>query len=382
MSIWFLEQRDVVNHPDLGSASPEVTKKVCYDETKNENEERNTGYPPINEAILLEMIAFMRDQQFYKSEAVKDHNIFKKEVVPRNLIPLQKRCHLCNATLSNPIKVSENVIVVTFQGAFKDYISYVKQCLFCKHFYRYQACIHGIHNYDDRFFMGIDVCLFLREHVQNHSSVSSFVKSYNTLFNCTLVHQSNLNGYLPFDLLCEAEREFYCYVSGYHPSALIMDLNRKIAFKMTSEEFEETNIDKNYIEPDLNLTLNTEHLKVKKGTDKNIENDECREMTEKRLLEMLSNDALRKVKSAAKTCKVSAVGSKIDIRMRIKAAALKDGKRFRKTFSKIWGHFGGWLSFSCPHGVVCYLKFLLPSESSRDYVGCLWNIYLISRSSI
>ena len=158
---------------------------------------------------------------------------------------------MCNATLSNPIKVSENVIVVTFQGALKDYINYVKQCLFCEHFYRDQACIHGIHNYDDRFFMGIDVCLFLREHIQNHSSVSSFVKSYHTLFNCTLVHQSLLNGYLPFDVLCEAEREFYCYVSGYHPSALIMDLNRKIAFKMTSEEFEETNIDK---KTTLNLT--------------------------------------------------------------------------------------------------------------------------------
>ena len=63
-------------------------------------------------------------------------------------------------------------------------------------------------------------------------------------------------------------------------------------------------------------------------------------MTEKRLLEMLSNDTLRKVKSAAKTCKRSTVGSKIDIIMRIKAAALTDGKRFCKTFSKIWGHLG------------------------------------------
>ena len=251
MSIWFLEQTHVITHPDLGSASPEVTKKVCYNETKNENEERKTGYAPINEAILLEMIAFMRDQQFYKSEAVKYRNIFKKEIVPQNLTPLQKKCHLCNATLSNPIKVSENVIVVTFQGAFKDYISYVKQCLFCEHFYRYQTCIHAIHNYDDRFFMGIDVCLFLREHIQNHSSVSSFVKSYNTLFNYTLVHQSVLNGYLLFDVLCETEREFYCYVSGCHHSALIMDLNRKIAFKMTSKELEEITMDKNNMEPDL-----------------------------------------------------------------------------------------------------------------------------------
>ena len=61
----------------------------------------------------------------------------------------------------------------------------------------------------------------------------------------------------------------------------------------------------------------------------------------------------------------------MDIIMRIKAAALKDGKKFRKIFSKIWGHSGGWLSFSCPHGVVYYLKFLLRPESSRDYVDGL-----------
>ena len=252
--------------------------------------------------------------------------------------------------------------------------------------------------------MGIDVFLFLREHIQNHSSLSSFVKLYNTPFNCNLVHQSVLNGYLIFDTLCEKEREFYCYVCGYHLSTLIMDLNKKIAFKMPTEEFEEITIDRNNIEPDivdmdsfwekielaviskaftrsnmksLNIKpnlhylapyigkktrscsniLNTEHRKVKTTTEKNIENDDCMEMTEERLLEMLPNDILRKVKSAAETCKVSIVGCKMDIIIRIKAAALKNGKRFRKFFSKIWGNSGGCLSFSCPHGVVSYLNF-------------------------
>ena len=46
-------------------------------------------------------------------------------------------------------------------------------------------------------------------------------------------------------------------------------------------------------------------------------------------------------------------------------------KNFAKSFSKIWCHSRGWLSFSCPHGVVYYLKFLLGSESSRDYVDGL-----------
>ena len=81
------------------------------------------------------MIVFMRDQQFYKSEAVKDCNIFKKEIVPQNLIMLQEKCYLCNATLSNSIKVSENVIVVTFQEVSIDYISYAKWCLLCEHFH-------------------------------------------------------------------------------------------------------------------------------------------------------------------------------------------------------------------------------------------------------
>ena len=73
---------------------------------------------------------------------------------------------------------------------------------------------------------------------------------------------------------------------------------------------------------------------MKTGTEKNIENDDCREMTEERLLEMLSNDTFQKVKSAAKTSKVSTVGSKMDIIMRIKAAALKDGKNFTNFFRK------------------------------------------------
>ena len=73
---------------------------------------------------------------------------------------------------------------------------------------------------------------------------------------------------------------------------------------------------------------------MKTGTEKNIENDDCREMTKEKLLEMLFNDTLQKVKNAAKTSTVSTVGSKMDIIMRIKAAALKDGKKFHKLFRK------------------------------------------------
>ena len=89
---------------------------------------------------------------------------------------------------------------------------------------------------------------------------------------------------------------------------------------------------------------------------------------------MLSNNILKKVKKAARSCNVSTVGSKIDIIMRIKAAILAEDSKFIKIFSNIWGHSGGWLTFSCPHGVVYYLKLLLRSESSRNYIDGLLSI--------
>ena len=123
------------------------------------------------------------------------------------------------------------------------------------------------------------------------------------------------------------------------------------------------------------IVLNTEHRKINKGNGKLEE--ECREMSQERILEMLSNDSYLQVKNTAKRCKISTAGSKIDIIMRLKSVLTRDEEKFNKIFTKMWGHAGGWLSFSCPHGVVYYLKFLLRAESCRDYVdGCLSMAYL------
>ena len=86
-------------------------------------------------------------------------------------------------------------------------------------------------------------------------------------------------------------------------------------------------------------------------------------MTEERILEMLSSDSFRKVKTYAKTCNVSTKGNKLDIIMRIESAITRDDEKYKKLFSKMWGHSCGWLTFSCPHGIVYYLQFILRSES-------------------
>ena len=64
-------------------------------------------------------------------------------------------------------------------------------------------------------------------------------------------------------------------------------------------------------------------------------------------------------------------GSKLDMLLEIKRAISKDNEKFKKAFSKLWGCSGGWVSGTCPHGVIYALKFDSRAESPRDYVGIL-----------
>ena len=77
-------------------------------------------------------------------------------------------------------------------------------------------------------------------------------------------------------------------------------------------------------------------------------------MTEERILEMLSSEKLKKVKSVAKSCNIATQGSKLDILLKIKEVINKNDAIFKKVFFKLWGHSGSWLSFSCTHGIVYY----------------------------
>ena len=115
--------------------------------------------------------------------------------------------------------------------------------------------------------------------------------------------------------------------------------------------------------------FNTEHRKVK-VEDGKIE-DDCREVTEERLLEMLHHSTLKEVRSFAKRLGLTGTGSKLEIIMNIKNAVQNNDEKFNKAFSKLWGCSGGWASGTCPHGVVYALKFLIRSESPRDYVDIL-----------
>ena len=62
-------------------------------------------------------------------------------------------------------------------------------------------------------------------------------------------------------------------------------------------------------------------------------------MNEERLIEMLSNNTLKKVKKAVKPYNISTAGNKISIIVRIKVAILTDDSKFRNIFSNIFDVF-------------------------------------------
>jgi len=122
-------------------------------------------------------------------------------------------------------------------------------------FYRYQESNHGIHNYNDQFFIGIDVCLYIREHIQQHNSINSFVESYIRLFSCKLNNHAVVEAYLMFDALLDDPYEFKCSLCGDYPWALVADANRKVSFKCNFNEIDQSDEDSDQIDCYENMAL-------------------------------------------------------------------------------------------------------------------------------
>ena len=379
-------------------------------------EPKRSFYPPKScQETLDKMCKYILQNKKYSRVDIENSKTFNLEKIPRNFIPFETHCHFCQAVLGPACLVSSKARIISLSGIHVGFSSYVKQCKNCNVFYRYQEGTDGVHNFDDLLFLAFEVCLFLREHVQQANSINSFVEILSRLFTTNLNKQAISNSYLLFDLLSSSDRNFKCNICGDNPWAIVTDVNRKIAFKCSFEEINDLNEDLDsyngevnmndfwekveldiirrsftkslncgQIKPNFsfwapfmnpssrtsNILHNTEHKKMSSSLE-NMEED-FRELSEERILEMLSHDTAVKVRSTAKSCGISNIkGSKIDILMRIKSAINKDSEKFKNIFTKLWGHSGGWLTFSCLHGIVYYVKFLIRAESCRDYVDGL-----------
>jgi hypothetical protein len=304
---------------------------------------------------------------------------------------------------------------VSINKVVTDVQTFFKRCTNCGVCYRYQEHDSGVHNFNDILLISIDLCHFLRDCLHEHMPIGSVVKVLERKLNRQLNSQAIINAYLHYESMCEHPYDYSCNLCGYHPTTLIMDLNKKVAFDCPlsdlelpddydANEADTVNCDTFWRNVELGMILrgfpqrkvpafnikpsllgwspfisrnsrsgpvivNTEHKEseqtewgIRKGLSRNHRG---------RLVELLQHSPRHEIESFAKTLGAKTTGAKIDIISRIKLAISKDNHKFRKAFSKLWGSSGGWVSGTCTHGVIYCLKFVLRAESPRDYIDLI-----------
>lgn len=123
-------------------------------------------------------------------------------------VPLETRCHLCSTALSAPIRITNKAVIVTLNKFVDGVETYYKRCGKCGMCYRYQEVDSDIHNFNDTFLIGLDVCRFLRDSLQEHLPIGSIVKVLEGRLNRCLNVQNVVNAYLHFDALSDHFNKF------------------------------------------------------------------------------------------------------------------------------------------------------------------------------
>ena len=409
---WFFYENEMLNK-FLDNNELEISTKKDFSNAldKSEEEAKSTQfYPPKKHEIIKMMCNYLLNHKKIplSFQSRKINKISK-------LIPKETICYFCDSPLTSPQLITERGSILQIDCLTKNVTTYFKKCSNCEVCYRYQEHEYGIHNFNDISFISIKVCHLLRDCLLQHIPIGSVVKVLEMKLRCSLNSQTILNAYLHFDAMSNHSYDFNCVLCGYFPQILIMDLNRKIAFRCPAEKLQlsENEIEnakdvvnvndfwKNVkrcmvlrgfpgrhvkefdIQPSLlnwapfigkntrngDEVYNTEIRKIQPHSQALESN--CRDVTEERILELLSKNGAKEVAELYKKLGGSGTGSKLDLIMKIKNIINNDEAKFKKVFSKIWGYSGGWASATCPHGIVYALKFVLRAESHRDYVDLL-----------
>ncbi len=188
-------------------------------------------YPPTDENVVSRMCKYLLDHKRIPIQANRD----RSKPLINHLEPTEKECTFCQNHLSRPILITNNATVLTMDCLTTGVKTFYRKCETCGTCYRYQEFSDGLHNSNDNFILGLDVCIFLRESLQNHIPLGSMVQVLESTLGKKLHHQTLVNAYLHYDALIAHKYNFYCSLCGFHPHIITMDLNRKVAFQCSAE---------------------------------------------------------------------------------------------------------------------------------------------------
>ena len=188
-------------------------------------------YPPQDSITLHRMCDYLKTKKQIPVDIPEDVCGISLDSIPKAFIPTETKCDECKEKVRGPFLVSKNAKVLTLSGLLYGHITFVKICLACRMYYRYQEFADGVHTFDDKFLIALDMCIFIRENVKNHVAVGTLCEILEQYLHIKLKQNTVLNVYLHFVALTEHNYDFNCVICGFHPPVLIADVNRKVVFK-------------------------------------------------------------------------------------------------------------------------------------------------------
>ncbi|XP_072567723.1 uncharacterized protein [Paramormyrops kingsleyae] len=332
----------------------------------------------------------------------------------RQLIPFETLCQVCPDyhKLDEAVLITNKARIVSMMGMIENVSTYHRLCPQCHMVYRYQEWTDGLHNFDNHIVLSLELCLFLRENLQNHVSVSRVIDSLEGLRRVKFPSRDIIfHGYCHFEALTDTDYMYSCINCGFHPPVVVMDLHRKGVFnlavsdlkappedfsgehdiegfwssihlEMISREFFPSSVKNPFSVPPTythwapwigsetrksDIVLNTEFKKVRTSSSHEAQ---LSSVTEERLFDELTKQKVGVVRKLCKACNIDSKGSRFDLITRLREK-MKSRQTYDKVFQSIWGASGGWSVILCPHGIVYSIKFNLRAESPRDFADLL-----------
>lgn len=200
--------------------------------------EANQTEPEENDAFFLEQIQKTSSYEIHhKKIPVQIPASFlersRKHEFPTELHPAENDCAICNSKLNEHL-VTANAKILTKTGPFPGIETYQKVCPDCNMVYNYREYEDGVHNFNNRIILSLELCLHLRAMLSKHTDVSRVTESIAEEYSVNMPKASEiLAAYLHFENLTDHQYEFTCNVCGIYPVKLCGDGNKKTLFKFS-----------------------------------------------------------------------------------------------------------------------------------------------------
>ena len=323
------------------------------------------------------------------------------------LAPTETHCPHCNDILSGPSTYCRSGYIMDPKTIISNVKLCFKKCLKCNIRYYYKEWKDGLHVSSNKLILTLDMCLLTREFLRNSTSPGRTGKTFLNFLrqlgkDSPIADKDFRESYINFELFCKYDYNFNCLICGHNPSILITDVCRKgfvklpVALVENGKDGPRNMINFwNKLSEHLLLQTNVEHLIDSwapwispKLSEENVESNEFGKgkghqvpisedvmFSPEELEDLFASNSKEDIFKTLKDANIAfdRTSSKERlINLLIKSIHMTPA--FSKKLYSIQGGSGGWLAFSCPHGIVYVVKALLKHESPSDYVDILLSL--------